>query len=43
MGWTRDDHTKQNQTEKDISYDMTYTWNLKYDTVELTYGTDTET
>ena len=30
------------QTEKrEISYDITYMWNLKYDTNELTYKTET--
>ena len=27
------------QKEKDISYDITYIWNLKYDTNELIYET----
>ena len=30
------------QTEKDIPYDITYMWNLKYDTNELIYETETE-
>ena len=30
------------QTEKQISYDVTYTWNLKYDTNELIYKTETD-
>ena len=30
------------QTEKDTSYDITYMWNLKYDTNELIYKTETD-
>ena len=26
-------------SQKDVPYDITYTWNLKYDTDELIYGT----
>ena len=29
-------------TVKDISYDVTYMWNLKYDTNELIYETETD-
>ena len=38
MDATRDYHTKQkvSQKEKD-KYDITYMWNLKYDTDELMY------
>ena len=45
MGWTRDDHAKQSKSdrERQISYDVTYTWNLKYDTVKLIYETETDT
>ena len=28
--------------EKQISYGITYTWNLKYDTNELIYETETD-
>ena len=30
------------QTEKQISYDITYTWNLKYDTNEPIHEIETE-
>ena len=30
------------QTERQISYDITYMWNLKYDTNEPIYETETE-
>ena len=30
------------QTERQISYDIPYTWNLKYDTNELIYKTETD-
>ena len=30
------------QRERQISYDITYMWNLKYDTNELIYKTDTD-
>ena len=44
MGGPRDDHTKQSKSERErqISYDITYIWNLKYDTIELIYKTETE-
>ena len=29
------------QTEKETSHDITYMWNLKYDTNELLYEKDT--
>ena len=29
-------------SERQIPYDITYTWNLKYDTNELTYKTETD-
>ena len=29
-------------SERQIPYDITYTWNLKYDTKELTYKTETD-
>ena len=36
MDATRDDHTKWSKSERErqISYDIIYTWNLKYDTNE---------
>ena len=36
-------HTKWTKSERErwISYDITYTWNLKYDTNELIYKTVT--
>ena len=35
------DHTKQSKSERErqIPYDITYTWNLKYDTKEHIYET----
>ena len=41
---TRDDHTKWSQSdrERQIPYDITYMWNLKYDTNELIYKTETD-
>ena len=30
------------QTEKDKYHDITYRWNLKYDTNKSVYGTETE-
>ena len=43
MARPRDDHIKRSQTEKrQISYDITYMWNLKKkkDTTELIYKTE---
>ena len=37
MDGPRDDHTKWSKSERQISYDITYMWNLKYDTNELSY------
>ena len=39
---TRDYHTKWSKAdrERQISYDITYMWNLKYDTNELIYKTE---
>ena len=34
--WSKSDRERQ------ISYDITYMWNLKYDTNEITYKTETE-
>ena len=41
MGGTRDYHTKWSKSERErqISYDITYMWRLKYDTNELIYET----
>ena len=41
MGEPRDDHTKS-EIERLISYDITYMWNLKYDTEECIYETQTD-
>ena len=43
-GWTTDYHTKQSMSERErqIPYDVTYMWNLKYNTNELTYETETD-
>ena len=32
----------KSDTEREISYDITCMWNLKYDTNELTYKTETD-
>ena len=46
MGRTRDDHTKwsKSDTEQQISYDITYMWNVKKkkSTNELIYKTEIE-
>ena len=44
MDGPRDYHTKWNKSEKErqISYDITYMWNLKYETNEPIYETETE-
>ena len=42
MDATRDYHTKS-ERERQILYDVTYTWNLKYGTNELIYKTETDT
>ena len=44
MDATRDYHTKWSKSERErqISYDITYMWNLKYDTDELIYETETD-
>ena len=36
----RDNHTKGSKWERQISYGITYTWNLKCDTNELIYETE---
>ena len=43
MDEPRDYHTKRNKSErqKQIPYDITYMWNLKYDTNEHSYETET--
>ena len=40
---TRDYHTKWNKSERErqIPYDITYMWNLKYGTNEIIYETET--
>ena len=44
MNGPRDDHTKQSKSERErqIPYDITYRWNLKYGTNGLTYQTETD-
>ena len=44
MDATRDYHTNQGKPERkrQIPYDITYMWNLKYDTHEPIYETDTD-
>ena len=44
MDATRDYHTKWNKSERErqIPYDITYMWNLKYDTNEPIYKTETD-
>ena len=44
MDGPRDYHTKSSKSERErqIPYDITYTWNLKYDTNELIYETETD-
>ena len=39
-----DYHTRWNKAERErqILCDITYMWNLKYDTNELIYGTETD-
>ena len=42
MDGPRDYHTKwsKSDSERQIPYDITYMWNLKYDTNELIYKTE---
>ena len=42
MNGPRDYHTKRSKSdrERQISRDITYMWNLKYDTNELIYKTE---
>ena len=44
MAATRDYDTKWSKSERErqITYDITYMWNLKYDTNEPIYETETE-
>ena len=44
MDATRDYHIKwsKSETERQIPHDITYIWNLKYDTNELIYETETD-
>ena len=44
MDGPRDYHTKWGKLERErqIPYDITYMWNLKYDTNELIYKTETD-
>ena len=44
MDEPRDDHTKQSKSEpeRQTPYDITYMWNLKYDTNEHIYKTETD-
>ena len=44
MDGPTDDHTKWSKSERErqISYDITCMWNLKYDTIELIYETETD-
>ena len=44
MDVTRDYHTKwrKSERERQIPYDITYMWNLKHDTNEHIYETETE-
>ena len=44
MGETRDSHTKWSKSERErqITYDITYMWNLKYSTHETIYKTETD-
>ena len=44
MDVPRDAYTKRSKSERErqIPYDITYMWNLKYDTNEPIYETETE-
>ena len=44
MDATRDYHTKWSKSERErqIPYDITYVWNLKYDTNELISESETD-
>ena len=45
MDGPRDYHTQYSKSkrERQIPYDITYMWNLKYDTNEPIYETETDT
>ena len=42
MNGPRDDHTKWSKSDRkrQISYDITYMWHLKYDITEFIYKTE---
>ena len=42
MDGPRDHYTKQSKSDRQVSYDITYMWNLKYDTNELNYEAETD-
>ena len=44
MDGPRDYHTQQSKSERErqIPHDITYVWNLKYDTNEIIYETETD-
>ena len=44
MDGTREYHTKWSKSERErqIAYDITYMWNLKYETNERIYETETD-
>ena len=44
MNGSEDYHIKRNKSERDrqIQYDITYMWNLKYDTNGFVYETETD-
>ena len=42
MDGPRNYHTKWSKSERKITNDITYMWNLKYDTNEPTYKTETD-
>ena len=42
MDGAGDDHPKWTKSERQTLHDITYMWNLKYDTKEPVYETETE-
>ena len=42
MNGPRDNHTKQNKSERKILYNITFTWNLKYSTNQHIYRKKTD-
>ena len=42
MDGPRDDHTNKSERERQIPYDITYMWNLKYSTNEPLYKKETD-